>query len=129
MNNIALLVSAKNCLVPETVVSAVHMLSTTFPVLQKGEIVFQQDVSLLSERILRRRRRKSIVRSLQHLEKWIAPEERLKVTGLDKHPKLLSAWSEAKRSWHYDTDRTVQYLWELRQTQTKPNRGRRASSI
>jgi hypothetical protein len=115
------------------------MLSTTFPALEKGEIVFQQDVSLLSERILRRRRRKSIVRSLQQLEQSIAPEERLKVTGLDKHPKLLSAWSEVKRSWHYDTDqtvqdqtiqdRTVQYLMELAQLQTEANQARQSSSI
>jgi metal-sulfur cluster biosynthetic enzyme len=111
MTNIKLLVSAANCLNLETLASAVHNLTTTFPRLQKVEVEFQHDVSLLPGRVLRRRRRRSIVRSLRHLEKWMGAGQRLKVTGIDNHPKLRSSWDDAKRGWYYDADGMVAFLW------------------
>lgn len=125
MRNIKLLVSAENCLNPETISSAVHTLTTTFPTLKKVEVEFQRDVDLLPERMLRARRRRPIVRSLRHLETWVAAGERLTVSGLDNHPRLVSAWDEARRGWYYDADRTVRFLWELRQRESK----QRASSF
>lgn len=112
MTDIKLLVSAVNCLELETLASAVHILTTTFPSLQKVEIEFQHDVSLLPERVLHRRRRKSIVQSLRHLEKGIGSHRRLKVTGIDKHPKLRSSWDEVKRGWYYDKERTAHFWWQ-----------------
>lgn len=127
MRNIKLLVSAENCLNPEMLTSAIHALTTTFPVLQKVEVEFQQEVGLLPERILRSRRRRSLVRSLRHLEKWIAAEERLKVTGLDAHPRLVSAWNDAKRSWYYDSDFIVRFLRESERSGTESLDGRARS--
>jgi hypothetical protein len=51
----------------------------------------------------------------------------LKVTGLDNHPRLVSAWNEVKRGWYYDADQAVRFLWESRRTEASQALARRAS--
>jgi hypothetical protein len=96
------LINVDNCFNPDTIASAVHVLTMAVEPITEATVEFHHRLGQIPPKDMPLKYRKSIVRSLRQLETWIGKgNSRVRLTGLENHRQILADLQQARKDWFH----------------------------
>jgi hypothetical protein len=96
------LINVDNCFNPDTIASAVHVLTMAVEPITEATVEFHHRVGQIPPNDMLLKYRKPIVRSLRQLETWIGKgHSRISLTGLENHKLIIADLQKARKDWFH----------------------------